>query len=290
MSEVAKYDAQKKKLEGLCEEHDFTYRIRKDRYPITLTIRPVQGVEEQLTMLEQADGQDYISPNASLTWSFSDNEVTSKVEGGTFTMPKSLESKFLSIFKKLVSFWQQYFFKYLIEKGFVTKTNMPVIDENDADDDEDEPEEEESAEHEDNGGSEMEPEEQDASADELEDLVTAATQLVRMENKATVSLLQRRLNIGYSKAGRVMQALEDAGVVGPYRGSEPREVLPYDVPADTDRSASSASAQSPKRSRGFDGAGGEHQGQRHSAEPHGRSDLLCAGTDWQAISGRVPRR
>ena len=65
-----------------------------------------------------------------------------------------------------------------------------------------------------------------------EDLIAAATQLVRVENKASISLLQRRLKIGYARAARIMQGLEDAGVVGPYNGSEPREVLPVDVPAD----------------------------------------------------------
>ena len=53
-----------------------------------------------------------------------------------------------------------------------------------------------------------------------------------MENKASITLLQRRLKIGYARAARIMQALEDAGVVGPYNGSDPREVLPVDVPAE----------------------------------------------------------
>ena len=70
---------------------------------------------------------------------------------------------------------------------------------------------------------------EDATTD---DLITAATKLVRMENKASISLLQRRLKIGYARATRIMQALEDAGVVGPYDGSNPREVLPADVPAE----------------------------------------------------------
>lgn len=229
MSEATKYEAQKKKLEGLCEEHDFTFRIRTDVYPITLTIRPVSGVAEQLAMLEAADGENYISPNASITWIFADGEVTAKVEGGTFTMSKTLESKFVNIFKKMVSFWQQYFFRSLIQSGIIAKRrNMPVIDESDPD--VDDPEEDldpgvvddvdDAEDPEDNSG-------EDASTD---DLIRAATQLVRSENKASISLLQRRLKIGYARAGRIIQALEDSGVVGPYRGSEPREVLPYDIP------------------------------------------------------------
>ena len=225
MSEITKYDAQKKKLEGLCEEHDFTYSIKKTVYPITLTIRPIQGVEEQLSMLEEADGSDYISPNASLTWIFADNDVTSKVEGGTFTMPKVLENKFVNIFKKMVSFWQQHFFRYLITNGTIQKSNMPVIDESDTgvDDEPSEP---------------VEIGDPAAGMDDVEDQTPdeetfkAAKLLVRQENKASIALLQRRLNLGYSAAGRLMQELENAGVVGPYRGAKPREVLPYDQPED----------------------------------------------------------
>lgn len=226
MSEVSKYEAQKKKLDGLCEEHDLTYRLRKDSYPIMLTIRPVQGVGEQLSLLQKAEGEDYISPEASMTWIFSDGELTSRVSGGTFTISKVLRSKIENIFLKMVAFWTQYFFRDVIERGSLRKGAMPVINENDADDSGDEDEKPEDVE-----GEEPEEDGEDVdTSDPDEDLITAATLLVRQENKASVSLLQRRLNIGYSKAARLMDALEAAGVVGPYRGAEPREVLPTDVP------------------------------------------------------------
>ena len=245
MSEVAKYSAQKKKLEGLCEEHDFTYSIKKTVYPITLTIRPIQGVEEQLSMLEEADGSDYISPDASLTWIFADNDVTSKVEGGTFTMPKSLERKFVNIFMKMVSFWQQYFFKFLVEGNLLTNLTMPVIDEADATDEDDEPEDDEEPED-DADDSEADDEEPEADpevdaelgkviefpgeASSDEDLITQAKQLVRFENKASMQLLARRLRIGYAKASQVMTALKDAGVVAFNETTGKWEVLPADVP------------------------------------------------------------
>lgn len=219
MSEASKYDAQKKKLDGLCEEHDLTYRIRKDTYPITLTIRPIQGVSEQLSMLEEADGTEYISPGASMTWIFADGELTSKVEGGTFTISKTLRTKIENIFLKIISFWQQYFFRYLITAGIVHKFNMPVIDEGDTGVD-DEPPEEETVDPAD-----------DAEMND-EDLITAATLLVRQENKASTALLPRRLKIGYAKAGWVMDQLEQRGVVGPYKGNTPRDVLPFDEPED----------------------------------------------------------
>lgn len=220
MSEIDKYEAQKKKLDGLCEEHDLTYRFRHDSYPITLTIKPLQGVEEQLTMLEAADVKDYISPDASMVIYRKDGELATKING-TFTISEALRSKFKNIYLKLSDFWLQFFFRDLMEKELVRKSSMPVIDEDEVDDEEDvsESDYEDLADEYDEG--------EDASND---DLIAAATQLVRAENKATVAMLQRRLKIGYSRAVRIMTELEEAGVVGPYKGSEPREVLPYDVP------------------------------------------------------------
>ena len=45
-------------------------------------------------------------------------------------------------------------------------------------------------------------------------------------------MLQRRLNIGYARAARLMDELEKQGIVGPYKGSDPRDVLPADEPDD----------------------------------------------------------
>jgi S-DNA-T family DNA segregation ATPase FtsK/SpoIIIE len=43
--------------------------------------------------------------------------------------------------------------------------------------------------------------------------------------KASTSLLQRKLRIGYSKAARIMEDMEDNGIIGPADGARPREVL-----------------------------------------------------------------
>lgn len=220
MSEISKYDAQKKKLGDLCEEHDLTYRFRPDVYPITLTIRPIQGVEEQLSLLETADTGDYISPDAALTFYRKDGELGQKITG-TFTISEALRNKFKNIFVKLADYWQQYFFRSVIENNSLRKGAMPVIDESEANDADDGVPDEDGDEQYVSDGKEPD-----------ESLIYDAARVVWHENKATVSMLQRHLKLGYSKAARLMDILEERGVVGPYRGAEPREVLPWDVPED----------------------------------------------------------
>jgi S-DNA-T family DNA segregation ATPase FtsK/SpoIIIE len=70
----------------------------------------------------------------------------------------------------------------------------------------------------------------DAEADD--ELFEAARRLVVTSGVGSVSYLQRRLKVGYSRAARIMDMLEEAGVVGPALGSKPREVLesPEDLP------------------------------------------------------------
>ncbi len=66
------------------------------------------------------------------------------------------------------------------------------------------------------------------SLDDGEDeMYEPAVDLVRRLNKASVSLLQRRLRIGYTRAARLIDTMEERGIVGPAtEGSKPREVLP----------------------------------------------------------------
>jgi S-DNA-T family DNA segregation ATPase FtsK/SpoIIIE len=59
---------------------------------------------------------------------------------------------------------------------------------------------------------------------ERDDLFEDAARVVVQNQIGSTSLIQRRLKIGYSRAGRLMDQLEDAGVVGPNLGSKAREV------------------------------------------------------------------
>jgi S-DNA-T family DNA segregation ATPase FtsK/SpoIIIE len=56
-------------------------------------------------------------------------------------------------------------------------------------------------------------------------LFDEAMKLVILHQQGSASLLQRRLKVGYSRAGRLIDELEEAGIVGPSRGSKAREVL-----------------------------------------------------------------
>ena len=239
MSEISKYEAQKKKLQGLCDEHELIFRFRKDVYPISLTIRPAQGMDAQISMLENVEEVGFRSPDSAMTWIFEDGVLTTKVTGGTFTISKELRSKIENVLAKMISYWQQYFFRDVMEKASLRQGMMPVIDEDEADDlpDGAEPLEEFEDEGELPEIEDGEEDEETGPLDAEDPDIIEATRSVRMENKATTGLLQRRMNIGYAKAGRILEALEELGVVGPFNGSEPREVLAYDLPDDEEGGA-----------------------------------------------------
>ncbi len=65
----------------------------------------------------------------------------------------------------------------------------------------------------------------ESGCDEDESLIQQCIEVIRSEQKASVSLMQRRLRLGYTRAARIMDELENRGIVGPGKGAEPREIL-----------------------------------------------------------------
>ena len=63
-----------------------------------------------------------------------------------------------------------------------------------------------------------------ANADAMDSLYDEVVEFVKVQQKASTSLLQRRFGIGYNRAARLIDTLEDRGVIGPANGSKPREV------------------------------------------------------------------
>jgi S-DNA-T family DNA segregation ATPase FtsK/SpoIIIE len=62
-------------------------------------------------------------------------------------------------------------------------------------------------------------------SDEDDALIPDALEVIRTTSRASTSMLQRRLRIGYNRAARIMEILEERGYVGPENGSMPREIL-----------------------------------------------------------------
>ena len=58
-----------------------------------------------------------------------------------------------------------------------------------------------------------------------EDLLMPAVETIRIMRRASISSLQRWLRIGFSRAARIMDILEENGIVSPPKNREPREIL-----------------------------------------------------------------
>ncbi len=75
------------------------------------------------------------------------------------------------------------------------------------------------------GASGIVPDFEDYESGDDDELYNEAVELVRSAKKASASLLQRRLRVGYARAARLLDIMEERGVVGPGEGAKPREVF-----------------------------------------------------------------
>ena len=69
----------------------------------------------------------------------------------------------------------------------------------------------------------------DIDPSERDSLFNQAAEIVASTQQGSASLLQRRLKLGYNRAGRIVDQLESAGIIGPFEGSKAREVLIKDM-------------------------------------------------------------
>jgi S-DNA-T family DNA segregation ATPase FtsK/SpoIIIE len=69
---------------------------------------------------------------------------------------------------------------------------------------------------------------EDVDVNNEDALIERCWQIIKTHRRASVSMLQRKLKLGYNRAARIMDALEERGYVGPENGSSPREILRED--------------------------------------------------------------
>ena len=69
----------------------------------------------------------------------------------------------------------------------------------------------------------------DIDASDRDALFREAAEVIVTAQQGSASLLQRKLKLGYNRAGRIIDQMEAAGVVGPFEGSKARQVLISDL-------------------------------------------------------------
>jgi S-DNA-T family DNA segregation ATPase FtsK/SpoIIIE len=108
-----------------------------------------------------------------------------------------------------------------IQGAFITESEIAKVTKHWADQGEPEFEEELLESH----APEPEPEADDEMSPDSDDLLNQAAQLVVESQSASVSMIQRRFRVGYTRAGRLIDMLERRGIISGYEGSKPRQVL-----------------------------------------------------------------
>ena len=213
LSESARFAVYREKLKGICEANNLSYVFIKNAYPIKLVIQPLGGVGEQMSMLEEATEDNYISPGASILFTVKDGNLTYRMSK-TFTISDTLFNKIKNIFKNMHYLWLQFFFRDLVEDGKLAALGykMPDIPESGGQQDAPRENEPDSA----NLPGEAEPLEEieDDEEDELtSDELTQATEIARQNNGITQAMLEEKMGVTAEKAIALLDDMESAGVI-----------------------------------------------------------------------------
>ena len=210
LSESARFAVYREKLNGICEANNLSYVFVKNSYPIKLIIRPLGGVGEQMSMLEEATEDNYISPGASILFTVKDGNLTYRMSK-TFTISDTLFNKIKNIFKNMHYLWLQFFFRDLVEGGKLAALGykMPDIPESGGQQDapkETEPNLPEQAEP-------LEEIEDDEEDEPTSDELTQAAEIARQNNGITQAMLEEKMGVTAEKAIALLDDMESAGVI-----------------------------------------------------------------------------
>ena len=112
MNEIEKYGVFKEKLQGICDENNLTFSIQNRKYPFFMTVKPIGGLDGQMSMLEAVDTGDtgYISPEAIIVFAYKDGDLTYKM-AETINISDSLFNKIKNLFRKMHGLYMMYFFR-----------------------------------------------------------------------------------------------------------------------------------------------------------------------------------
>ena len=66
---------------------------------------------------------------------------------------------------------------------------------------------------------------QEGGSEDVDEMYDRAVAIVAETRNASISYIQRRLKVGYNRAARMIEQMENEGVVGPQEGTKPREVF-----------------------------------------------------------------
>ena len=119
MNEISKYGVYKEKLQGICDENNLTFAIHNNKYPFYMTVRPITGMDAQISMLEEmGDSSDtgYISPEAVIVFAYKDGDLAYKMSE-TINISDTLFNKIKNLFKKMYACYMAYYFRDRTEYG-----------------------------------------------------------------------------------------------------------------------------------------------------------------------------